>query len=120
MPQRIQRKRTKGWKMPDGVVYVGRPTKWGNPFTIKEHGPKMALALYGNVIHGLWSPILLADLSDEDYVRNYEAMQAMRGRLQNHPKEVAWMELKGRDLCCWCQPGDPCHADVLLEIVNAP
>jgi len=32
MPERIQRKRTKGWKMPPNTVYVGRPTKWGNPF----------------------------------------------------------------------------------------
>lgn len=32
MPKRIQRKRTRGWRMPEGVVYVGRPTKWGNPF----------------------------------------------------------------------------------------
>ncbi len=31
-PQRIQRKRTKGWRMPEGAVYVGRPTKWGNPY----------------------------------------------------------------------------------------
>ena len=31
-PQRIQRQRTKGWRMPEGAVYVGRPTKWGNPF----------------------------------------------------------------------------------------
>lgn len=31
-PQRIQRKRTRGWRMPEGAVYVGRPTKWGNPF----------------------------------------------------------------------------------------
>ncbi len=31
-PQRIQRQRTKGWRMPDGAVYVGRPTKWGNPY----------------------------------------------------------------------------------------
>lgn len=29
MPKRIQRKRTKGWRMPPGAVYVGRPTKWG-------------------------------------------------------------------------------------------
>ena len=29
-PKRIQRKRTKGWRMPKGAVYVGRPTKWGN------------------------------------------------------------------------------------------
>lgn len=31
MPRRIQRKRTKGWRMPANAVYVGRPTKWGNP-----------------------------------------------------------------------------------------
>ncbi|MGV7636606.1 DUF4326 domain-containing protein, partial [Mycobacterium kansasii] len=33
-PKRIQRKRTKGWRMPEGAVYVGRPTKWGNPFIV--------------------------------------------------------------------------------------
>lgn len=32
LPRRIQRRRTAGWRMPDGAVYVGRPTKWGNPF----------------------------------------------------------------------------------------
>lgn len=31
-PQRIQRKRTKGWKMPANTVYVGRLSKWGNPY----------------------------------------------------------------------------------------
>jgi hypothetical protein len=31
-PIRIQRKRTKGWRMPPNTVYVGRPTRWGNPF----------------------------------------------------------------------------------------
>ncbi len=33
MPCRIQRRRTKGWRMPANTVYVGRPTKWGNPYT---------------------------------------------------------------------------------------
>lgn len=33
-PVRIQRKRTKGWKMPEGAIYVGRGTLFGNPFTI--------------------------------------------------------------------------------------
>jgi hypothetical protein len=37
MPERIQRKRTKGWTMPDGAVYVGRPTKWGNPFGYRTY-----------------------------------------------------------------------------------
>ena len=31
-PQRIQRKRARGWRMPEGAVYVGRPSRWGNPF----------------------------------------------------------------------------------------
>lgn len=37
MPQRLQRRRAKGWRMPRGAVYVGRPTKWGNPFTADGH-----------------------------------------------------------------------------------
>lgn len=37
-PQRIQRKRTKGWKMPPNTVYVGRGSKWGNPFTWANTG----------------------------------------------------------------------------------
>ena len=36
MPVRIQRKRTKGWRKPEGAVYVGRPTKWGNPWATAE------------------------------------------------------------------------------------
>lgn len=46
-PQRIQRQRTPGWRMPDGAVYVGRPGKWGNPFVYRDesrglvrYGPK--------------------------------------------------------------------------------
>src|SRR5687768_10265512 len=34
VPKRFQVKRTKGWKMPADGVYVGRRTKWGNPFKI--------------------------------------------------------------------------------------
>lgn len=34
MPKRIQRKRTKGWRMPEGAVYVGRGSKWGNPYVV--------------------------------------------------------------------------------------
>jgi hypothetical protein len=35
-PKRIQRKRTKGWRMPQNATYVGRPTRWGNPFSIGD------------------------------------------------------------------------------------
>ena len=36
-PKRIQRKRAKGWRTPDGAIYVGRPTRYGNPFKIGTH-----------------------------------------------------------------------------------
>lgn len=34
MPQRIQRRRTKGWKMPPNTIYVGRGSRWGNPYRV--------------------------------------------------------------------------------------
>ena len=37
-PARIQRKRTKGWKMPANTVYVGRGSRWGNPHTFANSG----------------------------------------------------------------------------------
>lgn len=36
MPKRIQRKRVKGWRMPEGTVYVGRGSKWGNPCKVED------------------------------------------------------------------------------------
>ena len=47
-PKRIQRQRTKGWRMPEGAVYVGRPSRWGNPWPVGYEGdiqPWLALAL---------------------------------------------------------------------------
>ena len=90
-PKRIQRRRAKGWKMPEGAVYVGRPTRFGNVFTVAEYGRDLA-------------------------VFNF------RQRMRNiHLVNPGFFDgLRGKDLACWCKPGDPCHADVLLEIANAP
>jgi hypothetical protein len=43
MPKRIQRKRTKGWKMPEGSVHVGWPTRWGNPYPVEVFGRAEAI-----------------------------------------------------------------------------
>lgn len=46
VPRRIQRKRVKGWKMPLGAVYIGRPSRWGNPFIVgAPYMPWLAIAL---------------------------------------------------------------------------
>jgi len=90
-PKRIQRKRTKGFRMPPGAVYVGRPTRWGNPYKPGARGLSVAECL-------------------ERYRAEIEAL-TLSGEL--NPSA-----LRGKDLACWCKPGEPCHADILLEIAN--
>lgn len=98
MPQRIQRKRTKGWRKPDGAVYVGRPSKWGNPFIPGEIN-FMIPTLVENKRHAY----LL-----------FKAHAPLNEKLVDAAKK----ELKGKDLMCFCPPDQPCHADVLLKIAN--
>ena len=43
MPERIQRKRTKGWQMPANAIYVGRPTRWGNPYADQDNAELVRL-----------------------------------------------------------------------------
>lgn len=96
-PKRIQRKRTSGWRMPEGAVYVGRPTKWGNPWQV---GPAMSPA------GAVW--------------RYNDAALGRLGRFTYGVPDVATIraELAGRDLVCWCPLDQPCHADILLELAN--
>lgn len=86
----------KVWKVgergiPTDAVYVGRPSKWGNPFQIGKDGSRE------EVIHKF---------------RMYLKLPAHK-----HLQDDAKRELCGKDLVCWCAP-KPCHADVLMEIAN--
>lgn len=100
MPERIQRKRTKGWRMPEGAIYVGWLTKWGNPFQV---GP--------DEFHG---QVTSTDMAVAFY-RSW--MRRPHEWLMPAPPDVS--ELRGKDLACWCPLDRPCHADVLLELANA-
>jgi hypothetical protein len=92
---RIQRKRAKGWRMPEGAVYVGRRTRWGNPWR-----------------PGDWWLGARMD-AREAAARFYEYAA---GRAREDPE---WLEpLRKRDLACWCALDQPCHADVLLVLAN--
>jgi hypothetical protein len=84
--------------VPKDAIYVGRPTKWGNPFT---HLVNRGLA---EVKVG----------TREEAVSSYKDYLLSHQNLINDVK----LELRGKDLVCWCAP-KPCHADVLLEIANA-
>jgi hypothetical protein len=84
--------------MPEGAVYVGRPTRWGNPYRVGDPDPMFV----GNA------------MTAEDTVRMFEWY------VEAHPRyaEAVQAELRGKDLACWCSLDQPCHADVLLEIAN--
>lgn len=77
--------------MPEGAVYVGRSSKWGNPFIMQSESDR------------------------EDVVYLYRERLVAQVRFG----EVDLSALRGKDLVCWCPLDQPCHADILLEIANS-
>ena len=76
--------------IPSDAIYVGRPSKWGNPFAIGKDGTRAEVI--------------------EKY-REWVTEASADGNLFDV------RELRGKDLVCWCAP-EPCHADVLMELAN--
>jgi hypothetical protein len=137
-PVRIQRKRIKGFKMPDNTIYVGRPTKWGNPFNFASSD-------------NCWNALALGCRGDAKG-RREASVKAFRQWVDDPRGRVKEMEfgvvvegkgktvpigpracagpapsldeireaLAGKNLACWCPLDHPCHADVLLELANKP
>lgn len=112
MPQRIQRRRTPGWRMPPGAVYVGRPTKWGNPYTVHIHTLRCSP---GWVLCPTW----IVDTPEQAATKYRHALIYPVTHQPAVPDVYdIRAELRGRDLACWCPLDRPCHADVLLELAN--
>jgi hypothetical protein len=94
--KRIQRKRTKGWRMPKNTVYVGRPSKWGNPYKVTSFSAK------------------IKGMDRELAINAYEVWLRQKLAEDSHFLD----ELKGKDLACWCPLDKPCHADILLKFLT--
>jgi len=81
-------------------VYVGRPTKYGNPFDVKTYGRDKALELYLNWLFETPQGLIII--------------------------ESAKAELPGKVLACWCAPKGGieaetkliCHAQILSVVAN--
>ena len=114
-PIRIQRKRTRGWKMPQGVVYVGRPSKWGNPARIFEYPFGFQVERGTHVLFKTDDKHFAIEQSINCFRDILDAMS--QSELQEYLEP-----LRGKNLACWCKLVDengnhvPCHADVLLEL----
>lgn len=117
-PDRIQRKRTAGWKAPEGAIYVGRGTIFGNPFTVEDaiaegFAEFESAARFACVVaHRDW----LA--GDRDYQDRYTVSTRTYDRYE---VAGALLTLVGHDLMCWCPlptrgRADVCHAATLLVL----
>ncbi len=81
--------RLNGPVAPAGAVYIGRPSKFGNPYVIGKHGTR------------------------EQVIERYRQYLVLNPELYLAAKR----ELRGKDLVCFCAP-EACHGDILLEIAN--
>jgi len=92
--------------MPPNTVSVTRPGKYGNPFVIGEF-PSLAYA-------HIWKD-LVPDAKTA--VRLFR--QTLVNAMLIHDSSVdCLLELRGKNLACFCALDQPCHADVLLELAN--
>lgn len=142
-PVRIQRKRTKGWRMPEGAVYVGRGSRWGNTYKVgetlvrmpaldggewehegrsgKTPGEKHAFVHNSDGSHITFHQVEVA--TAEQCVLLFREAATGGGPHHRHDWHLSNVGpirhfLQGKDLACWCPLDKPCHADVLLELAN--
>jgi hypothetical protein len=117
MPERIQLRRTKGWRKPAGAVVVSRPSRFGNPWLVKQDGGRWLVVAAGgrgiDVDDG-------AEYFPDEATAHQRSVELYRRYVERDPvlRQKIIDELAGRDLACWCRAGLSCHVDVLLAIAN--
>jgi hypothetical protein len=128
-PVRLRLSRAKGFdlqahsKAINGLeaLNVARPTIWGNPFPVQKASATRGGEPIETWVVGTWDgPAMWVRDSHVDALQI--SVNAFRAWI-THPGQASLLEnarvaLRGKNLACWCRPGDPCHADVLLEIAN--
>lgn len=119
MPDRLQRRRTPGWRMPPGAVYVGRPTKWGNPYLVVPAAGFTDGQPGSTVVATAGGAWVRHEQTWDDPMDARRAAVGLFADWFRWTPQSRWVAtLTGRDLACWCAPGSPCHADVLLDLAN--
>ena len=112
--KRIQRKRTKGWKMPKNTIYVGRGSKWGNPYKV---GWCCKTPYEYKIVKNNEHACSLF----ESYAISYQSDKIINGLVQSMDILIngnSIKELSGKNLACWCRLDEKCHADIILKLAN--
>jgi len=118
LPRRIRRSRAGGWKKPNGSVIVDCTSRWGNPWQAvlcpEARSWYVCRARTKERTGRSYSSHALARQASVWYFHRW-----LRATPSGRALSVrAADELHGKDLCCWCRPGDACHADVLLAVAR--
>ncbi|RDI48247.1 DUF4326 domain-containing protein [Nocardia mexicana] len=95
MPKRVQLTHDQDSR-DSGAVVVAEPSRWANPFRAGAH----------------------PGATREAVTEQFRTWLVRSDDVEAVSMRTALHELRGRDLACWCAPGDPCHGDVLLELAN--
>lgn len=121
---RIQRKRIKGWKKPEGCISVSRPSKYGNPYKI------VGDMIYGDASHRrgkILSQWIFIECCDPENVNKRLAElfeQWILGLSDHDIKPCPFTiddikrDLKDHKIMCFCSLEKDCHGDVLLKYLN--
>ena len=141
-PVRVQLSRAKGWRMPPNTVKVcrGRGMKWGNPFDLRreEHcwtalavgftADKAGRRAASVELFRLWIASGRAGYIQAG-LRVKEGDDGEKEPIVSSPLITAGPpptldeireHLAGKNLACWCPlDGQPCHADILLELARS-
>lgn len=105
--KRIQRERKKGWTMPKGAMYVGRPTLYGNPFVVGQF-----VRPAGPQTH---------PLNDEVLVTHANCLVLFEWwARQMLVKDPNWLDplKKATALACWCPLWRDCHVDIIIKLLK--
>jgi hypothetical protein len=115
---RVQQKRTKGWRKPEGVASVGRGSRLGvgNPYRVAVGE---ADGVVGWIVEDITGREVYCTPRTQDEARAV-AVELYRERVvgswRPDKRRAVIDALRGKDLMCWCPIGSPCHADVLLRL----
>lgn len=121
MPERIQLSRARGFNLQahslslNGLpaVVVARPGAWGNPHRVWRDGGQWVVSSRGHEHHPVASRAEGIALAVAKHREDCLKAAPFYG------SATAFLELRGKNLACWCKAEAPCHAEVLLQLANA-
>jgi hypothetical protein len=114
-------RRIASWRMPPNTVYVGRGSRWGNPWEVTRlPNGEWWCEVEGR--RGRLGPFPTKAAASIAAVIGYRYIIArvIAGVIEPGFTQSDWANIRGKNLACWCALDQPCHADVLLELANAP